>query len=96
MSALISADASEAQAQVALAKAKADFDRASDLFEHNAVAKKDVQSAESALPRPRASLQQARAAASSRRGVCSLLGLNPATSSSTSSSGRHWQERCST
>src|SRR5262249_9509655 len=42
MSAYLSAGAAEGQAQAALAKAQADADRASDLFEHNAVAKKDV------------------------------------------------------
>ena len=43
MSARLSAQAGVTQAQAALIKAQADFDRSQDLFEHNAVAKKDNQ-----------------------------------------------------
>ena len=46
----------EGQAAAALAKAQADSDRTADLFEHNAVAKKDVQA-------PRAALAQAQGGA---------------------------------
>ena len=49
MSAFLSARAAVTQARAAVTKAQADFDRSSDLFEHNAVAKKDVLAAESAL-----------------------------------------------
>jgi membrane fusion protein, heavy metal efflux system len=73
MSTFLSAQASVAQAQAALNKAQFDVDRAADLFDHNAVARKDVQSAESALAQAKAALEQAQAAheQASRR----LLGL---------------------
>ena len=48
VSAFLSAQAAVTQAEAGLTKAQSDFDRASDLFEHNAVARKDVLSAESA------------------------------------------------
>jgi cobalt-zinc-cadmium efflux system membrane fusion protein len=76
MSAYLSAAATERQAEVAFTKAQADFDRASDLFEHNAVAKKDVQSAESALAQAKASLEQARAAREQSRRRLMVLGLS--------------------
>jgi cobalt-zinc-cadmium efflux system membrane fusion protein len=76
MSAYLSAAASERQAEVAFTKAKADFDRAADLFEHDAVAKKDVQSAESALAQAKASLEQARAAREQSRRRLMVLGLS--------------------
>jgi len=76
MSAYLSAAAAERQAEVALTKAQADFDRASDLFEHDAVAKKDVQSAESALAQAKASLEQARAAREQSRRRLMVLGLS--------------------
>jgi len=76
MSAYLSAGAAERQAEVALTKAQADFDRASDLFEHDAVAKKDVQSAESALAQAKASLEQARAAREQSRRRLMVLGLS--------------------
>ena len=49
--------------EAALGKAQADFDRAADLFEHNAVAKKDVHAAENALAQAKAALEQAQARA---------------------------------
>jgi len=76
MSAYLSARATEGQSDVALVKAQADFDRESDLFEHDAVAKKDVQSAASALAQAKASLDQARAAGEQSRRRLTVLGLS--------------------
>jgi cobalt-zinc-cadmium efflux system membrane fusion protein len=77
MSAYLSARAAEGQAEVALTKAQADADRASDLFEHNAVAKKDVQAAESALAQAKAGLEQARATREQSLRRLTVLGLSP-------------------
>jgi cobalt-zinc-cadmium efflux system membrane fusion protein len=77
MSAFLSAKATETQSEVALTKAKADFDRARDLFDHDAVAKKDVQTAESALAQAQAALEQARAAREQSKRRLTVLGLSP-------------------
>src|SRR5215831_2171516 len=77
MSAYLSAKATETQSEVALTKAKADLDREKDLFDHDAVAKKDVQAAESALAQAEASLEQARAAREQSRRRLTVLGLSP-------------------
>jgi len=76
MSAYLSAKATETQSEVALDKAKADRDRAKDLFEHDAVAKKEVQAAESALAQAEAALEQARAAREQSRRRLTVLGLS--------------------
>jgi len=77
MSAYLSARAGEAQAEAALGKAQADADRASDLFDHNAVAKKDVQAAENALAQAKAALEQARATREQSMRRLTVLGLSP-------------------
>jgi cobalt-zinc-cadmium efflux system membrane fusion protein len=77
MSAYLSAKATETQSEVALAKAKADLDRTRDLFDHDAVAKKDVQAAESSLAQAQAALEQARAAREQSRRRLTVLGLSP-------------------
>ena len=77
MSAYLSARATEGQADVALGKAQADADRAADLFEHNAVAKKDVQAADSALAQAKAALEQARASREQTLRRLTVLGLAP-------------------
>jgi cobalt-zinc-cadmium efflux system membrane fusion protein len=77
MSAHLSAQASVTQAQSALGKAQADFDRASDLFEHDAVAKKDVLTAESALAQAKAVVEQARASREQTLRRLTMLGLTP-------------------
>jgi cobalt-zinc-cadmium efflux system membrane fusion protein len=77
MSAYLSAKASEMQSDAALTKAKADLDRERDLFDHDAVAKKDVQAAESALAQAEAALEQARAAREQSRRRLTVLGLSP-------------------
>jgi len=69
MSAFVSAEASLHQAQAVCGKAQADFDRASDLFEHNAVAKKDVQASESALAQEEGPFNRRWPHANRRRGV---------------------------
>ena len=76
-SAYLSARASESQAEVAFGKAQADADRATDLFSHDAVAKKDVQSADNALAQARAALEQARAARQQSLRRLTVLGLSP-------------------
>lgn len=77
MSACLSAQAGVMQARAALVKAQSDFDRSSDLFEHNAVAKKDVQSAESALAQAKAGLEQAQASQDQTVRRLAVLGLKP-------------------
>ena len=77
MSAYLSARATESQSDVALGKAQADADRASDLFQHDAVAKKDVQAAESALAQAKAALEQARATREQSLRRLTVLGLSP-------------------
>ena len=77
MSTFLSAQAAVTQARAALVKAQADFDRASDLFEHNAVAKKDVLSAESALAQAKAGLEQSQASQEQAVRRLAVLGLKP-------------------
>ena len=77
MSTFLSARAAVTQARAALVKAQADFDRASDLFEHNAVARKEVLSAESALAQATAGLEQAQASQEQAVRRLSVLGLKP-------------------
>ncbi len=77
MSTFLSARAAVTQTRAALLKAQSDFDRSSDLFEHNAVAKKDVLSNESALAQARAALDQAQASQEQARRRLSVLGLAP-------------------
>jgi membrane fusion protein, heavy metal efflux system len=77
MSMFLSANASVTQAQAVLSKAQSDFDRISDLFEHNAVARKEVLSAESALEQSRAAVDQALASREQARRRLAGLGLTP-------------------
>jgi cobalt-zinc-cadmium efflux system membrane fusion protein len=77
MSAFLSAGAALTQSQSASAKAQADFERASDLFAHNAVAKKDVLSAESALAQATGSTQQCLAVREQAARRLAVLGLAP-------------------
>jgi membrane fusion protein, heavy metal efflux system len=75
MSAYVSAQAAVTQAEAADGKARADLDRASDLFEHNAVAKKEVLTAESAAAQTAGAVEQARAAREQMQRRLSVLGL---------------------
>jgi len=77
MSAHLSAQASVTQAEAALGKAQADFDRASDLLAHNAIANKEVLAAGNALAQATASLEQARAAQEQALRRLAVLGLRP-------------------
>ncbi len=76
-SSFLSAEASVTQARAGLVKLQADFDRASDLYAHNAVAKKEVVSNESALAQGKAALDQANAALEQSRRRLAGLGLTP-------------------
>lgn len=77
LSAHMSAQATVTQSEAALNKARADFDRASDLFEHNAIAQKDVLTAESAFAQARAALEQAVASREQTSRRLMVLGLEP-------------------
>ena len=77
MSVYLSSRAGVTQAQAALAKAQADFDRVSDLFEHNAVAKKEVMAADSALVQAMTGLEQALAVREQSIRRLAVLGLRP-------------------
>ena len=67
------------QARAAVVKAQSDFDRASDLFEHDAVAKKEVLNTENALAQAKGSLAQAEAAREQAVRRLKLLGLDAGT-----------------
>jgi len=77
ISTFLSAEAALAQAQAGLIKAQADDERAKDLFDHNAIARKDVLTADSALAQANASLNQARAAREQAFRRVGVLGLTP-------------------
>jgi len=77
MSAFVAAQATVTQSEAALNKAQADYDRSTDLFEHNAIAKKDVQANESALAQAKAALAQAHAAREQALRRLNVLGLQP-------------------
>lgn len=71
----VQADISVRQADVAIAKAEADFARLTDLFEHKAVAQKEVLSAQTTLALAKASREQALSAREQSRRRLELLGL---------------------
>lgn len=73
----LQADAAVTQARATLVKAQADRERARDLFDHNAVAKKEVLNAESALAQAQAALDQALASREQAERRLSVLGLAP-------------------
>jgi len=60
-SSYLQAGAALGQAKASLAKAQSDLDRASDLFEHNAIAKKEVINFENSLAQAKAAVEQAQA-----------------------------------
>jgi membrane fusion protein, heavy metal efflux system len=76
-SAYLQSEAALTQARANLNKAQADLDRLTDLFEHEAVAKKDVLTAENALAQARASVDQASAGREQSIRRLQLLGLKP-------------------
>jgi cobalt-zinc-cadmium efflux system membrane fusion protein len=69
------AQAAISQARSSLAKAKADHERAADLFEHKAIAKKEVLASENDLAQTKAALDQAEAACEHARRKIEILGL---------------------
>lgn len=76
-SAFLQADAGVTQAKAARVKAQNDFDRASDLFQNNAIAKKEVLNSESALVQAKAAVEQAEAARVQAVRRLEILGLIP-------------------
>jgi cobalt-zinc-cadmium efflux system membrane fusion protein len=76
-SASLQAQAALTQARANLNKAQSDYDRAKDLFEHNAVAQKDVLTAENALAQAKAALDQAEIGIQQADRKAQLLGLKP-------------------
>jgi len=77
MSAYLQAEAGVNQAKAALLKANADLDRARDLFEHNAIAQKEVLNGENNVSQGKATLEQAEAAKQQTAGRLEILGLQP-------------------
>ena len=71
------AQAALTQAKANLNKAQADYDRAKDLFEHNAIAKKDVLTAENAQVQAQTAVDQAKAAVDQAARRIEILGLKP-------------------
>lgn len=74
-SAYLSAQAALTQAETLTTKAQTDAERATDLFAHDAVARKDVLAAESALAQSKAAVDQARAVLKQARRRLGVLGL---------------------
>lgn len=75
MSAYLTARAGVNTAKTALLKAQADYDREKDLFEHKAVAQKEVLNAEATVSQAKAGLDQAEAAREQAQRRLELLGL---------------------
>jgi cobalt-zinc-cadmium efflux system membrane fusion protein len=73
----IQAEAGERQAQAALTKVDADLARTTELFEHQAVAHKDMLAAQNDQAQARAALETARAARYQARRKLELLDLKP-------------------
>jgi membrane fusion protein, heavy metal efflux system len=76
-SASLQAQAALTQARANVNKAQSDYDRSKDLFEHNAVAQKDVLTAENALAQAKAALDQAQTGIQQADRRAQLLGLKP-------------------
>ena len=77
MASYLQAEASVTQAKATLAKAQADFNRLTDLYEHKAVAKKDVLDANNTLTQTKAAMDQVQAAREQTVRRLRLLGLKP-------------------
>jgi cobalt-zinc-cadmium efflux system membrane fusion protein len=73
----LQAEAAERQAKFALTKAERDYLRTKDLYEHRAVAEKDVLGAENDLAQAKANVETSRAASEQARRKLELLGLKP-------------------
>lgn len=77
MSTYLQAEASCNQNKANLMKANADMDRAKDLFEHNAIAKKEVINTEASLAQAKATLDQSETTRQQALRRLDLLGLKP-------------------
>jgi membrane fusion protein, heavy metal efflux system len=77
LSAMRQAEAGERQAEASLAKVEMDHRRASELYEHRAIAQKDLLSAQNDLAQAQATLEVARAAREQARRRLEMLGLTP-------------------
>jgi membrane fusion protein, heavy metal efflux system len=73
----LQAQAALTQAKANLNKAQADYDRSADLFQHNAVANKDVLTAENALTQAKAAVDQSQAALEQSTRRLQILALKP-------------------
>ena len=73
----IQSQAAVVQSKAALAKAQADLDRTRDLFENNAVAKKEVLNSENVLTQSKAALDQAIASEKQSLRRLEILGAKP-------------------
>ena len=76
-SAFLQAEAALTHDKAAAAKAAADLDRLNDLFQKGAVARKDMQAAQSALTAVQAGVEQAKAGRERARRRLEMLGLKP-------------------
>ena len=76
MSTYLSSEAGVNTAKSALLKAQSDYDRVRDLYEHKAVAQKEVVNAESALSQGKSTLDQAQAVREQSGRRLTILGLN--------------------
>ena len=76
-SAYLQTESALTQGRSSMLKAQADYDRAKDLFEHNAVAQKEVLNAQSALAQAKAAVEQAEATRKQAISKLQLLGLTP-------------------
>ena len=76
-SSFLQAVANLTQSKSSLVKVQADFDRATDLYEHNAIAKKEVLSAENSLAQAKAAVEQANAVKEQAQRRLEILGLKP-------------------
>ncbi len=75
MSAFLASRAGVNTAKSALLKAQADYDRVKDLFEHKAVAQKEVLNSEAAVTQAKAALDQAEATTQQTQRRLDLLGM---------------------
>jgi len=76
MSADLQTAAALTQAQATLEKAQTDFDRTRDLYEHDAIAKKELLNGQHALTQARAAVEQAEASRAQAQRRLSVLGLS--------------------
>jgi cobalt-zinc-cadmium efflux system membrane fusion protein len=76
-SSYLQAGAALAQANANLAKAQSDYDRANDLFQHNAIAKKEVINAENAQAQAKAAVEQANASREQYSRRLQMFGIEP-------------------